>query len=82
MPRTATVTAVTPVRLLALEREVFLAAVTGSRPSSIVLNREVNQRVEEVESFSLGVGDADANGGAAVTEPQQSPPNHPSGDTE
>ena len=34
VPRTATVTADDGLRLLALERDDFLAAVTGSRPSA------------------------------------------------
>lgn len=46
MPRTATATARTPVVLYALEREDFLAAVTGHAPSA--------QAAEQVASSRLG----------------------------
>jgi MFS family permease len=46
LPRTATATAVTPVVLYALEREDFLAAVTGHAPSE--------RAAEEVASARLG----------------------------
>lgn len=82
VPRTATVSALTPIRLLALEREQFLAAVTGSRPSSIALDREVAQRVEEVNELSQRTDDAAPDERPAVTEPQQSPPNRAGGDAE
>jgi predicted MFS family arabinose efflux permease len=82
VPRTATVTAATPVRLLALERAQFLAAVTGSRPSSLAANREIDQRVEEVEALSRSARDEDADPGGAVTQPQRSVPNHTPRDTE
>ena len=72
VPRTATVTAATPIRLLALERAQFLAAVTGSRPSSLAPNRAIDQRVGEVEALSRSAEDDDADAGGAVTEPQQS----------
>jgi MFS family permease len=47
VPRTATVTAVVDVRLLALEREDFLAAVTGSRPSAAAAHAEIDRRLAE-----------------------------------
>jgi MFS family permease len=47
VPRTATVTAATHLRLLALEREDFLAAVTGSRPSSEAADELVERRLSE-----------------------------------
>lgn len=80
VPRTATVTARSPVRLLALERDQFLAAVTGSPSSSSALNREVDQRVEQTQALSRPEGAGDDGG--AVTEPQQVRPNRPPGSTE
>ncbi len=47
VPRTATVTAIDDLRLLTLEREEFLAAVTGSRPSTEAADREVDRRLQE-----------------------------------
>ena len=47
VPRTATVTAATDLRLLALEREDFLAAVTGSRPSTEAATEVVERRLAE-----------------------------------
>jgi MFS family permease len=45
VPRQATVKALTDVRLLALERTHFLAAVTGSRSASVAANTVIDQRL-------------------------------------
>ena len=45
--RTASVTALGPVKLLALEREEFLVAVTGSQRSAEVVEAEVARRLDE-----------------------------------
>jgi MFS family permease len=45
VPRTATVTAKSPVRLLALDREVFLEAVTASPPSARAADAIVGARL-------------------------------------
>jgi len=45
VPRTATVTTVTDVRLLALEREEFIAAVTGHEPSAAAADAIVSARL-------------------------------------
>jgi MFS family permease len=45
VPRTATVTAKTPARLLALEREAFLEAVTASPPSARAADAMVGARL-------------------------------------
>jgi len=45
VPRQATVTAITDVRLLSLERTHFLAAVTGSRSAATLANSVIDQRL-------------------------------------
>jgi MFS family permease len=47
VPRTATVTAEEPMRLLTLERDEFLAAITGSRPSAERADAEMDRRIAE-----------------------------------
>ncbi len=47
VPRTASVVADGDLSLLALERDEFLAAVTGSRPSSRRANMEIDRRMDE-----------------------------------
>jgi CRP-like cAMP-binding protein len=47
VPRTATVTALEDVDLLALERDVFLAAVTGSVLSRRQADEEADRRLAE-----------------------------------
>jgi hypothetical protein len=49
-PRTATATARTPVVLYALEREDFLAAVTGHAPSAQAAERVASSRLASVAS--------------------------------
>jgi MFS family permease len=48
VPRTATVTASTDTVLLALERDDFLAAVTGHEPSTVVAQSVVARRLGEL----------------------------------
>ncbi len=48
IPRTATVSARTDCRLLALERDVFLHAVTGSHPSVATADAEIAKRLREL----------------------------------
>ena len=45
VPRQATVTAITDVRLLTLERSHFLTAVTGSRSAAVAANTVIDQRL-------------------------------------
>jgi len=47
VPRTATVTALEDIELLTLEREAFLAAVTGSVPSHSRANDEIDRRLAD-----------------------------------
>ena len=66
MPRTATVTARTPVVLYALDREDFLAAVTSHAPSE--------QAAEEVVSARLaGVAHADARAATGARDEADRP---------
>ncbi len=50
-PRTATVTAVSAARLYALEREAFLAAVTGHAPTGSTLHAIADARLEELDGL-------------------------------
>jgi Cyclic nucleotide-binding domain len=50
VPRTATVTARTDVVLHAIERDDFLAAVTGHEPSSVAANSVIAQRLGELRA--------------------------------
>ena len=45
VPRQASVTAITDVRLLTLEREHFLAAITGSRSAATAANSVIDRRL-------------------------------------
>jgi CRP-like cAMP-binding protein len=47
VPRTATVRAVGPARLLAIQRDDFVAAVTGHAPSAEAADAVVAQRLSE-----------------------------------
>ena len=47
VPRQATVTALTDVRLLSLERTHFLAAVTGSRSASTLANDAIDEQLAQ-----------------------------------
>lgn len=49
VPRTATVTATTGVRLLALDRDEFLRAVTGHEPSGEAVEAVADERIAELE---------------------------------
>ena len=49
VPRQASVTAVADTRLLALDREPFLEAVTGSTRAAAVAHRGIDQRLAELE---------------------------------
>jgi MFS family permease len=50
VPRTATVRAVTDVELLALEREPFIAAVTGHAPSAEAADTVIDRRLDSVRA--------------------------------
>lgn len=50
VPRTATVTALTGLELLALERAPFLEAVTGHPESSLAVNRVADERLDTHEA--------------------------------
>jgi MFS family permease len=49
LPRTATVTTVTPVRLWALDRETFLTAITGSRRAKVAAIKVATTRMTATE---------------------------------
>jgi MFS family permease len=49
VPRTATVTLTSDSTLLALERNDFLEAVAGSRPTSLAADREIDRRLAELD---------------------------------
>jgi CRP-like cAMP-binding protein len=49
VPRTATVTAMTDARLLSLEREEFLRAVTGHAPSRRAADEVAAERLAELD---------------------------------
>ena len=53
VPRTASVEALTELHLLALEREDFMAAVTGSRPMAEAASEVVDRRLAEQGGESL-----------------------------
>jgi MFS family permease len=55
MPRTATATARTPVVLYALEREDFLAAVTGHAPSEAAAENVASARLASVPTTGAGL---------------------------
>jgi MFS family permease len=48
VPRTATVTAVTDVRLLALDRDEFLRAITGHEPAGRAVEEQAAERLGEL----------------------------------
>jgi MFS family permease len=50
VPRTATVRAVTDVELLALDREPFIAAVTGHAPSAKAADAVIDRRLDSVRA--------------------------------
>jgi signal-transduction protein with cAMP-binding, CBS, and nucleotidyltransferase domain len=50
VPRTATVTASTPVRLLSLERDVFLRTMTGHEPAHAAAHSAAEDRLHELST--------------------------------
>jgi Major Facilitator Superfamily/Cyclic nucleotide-binding domain len=56
VPRTATVTAVTDVRLYALEKGPFVTAMTGHAPAAQAASALVSKRREELERLTAGGG--------------------------
>jgi CRP-like cAMP-binding protein len=48
VPRTATVVAATPVRLLSLERDVFLRTMTGHEPAHAAAHTAAEGRLREL----------------------------------
>ena len=51
VPRTATVVAAGPLDLMSLERDEFLAAVAGHRPSTQVADAQVERRLAELDDL-------------------------------
>ena len=55
VPRTATVTATTAVVLYALDREDFLATVTGHSPSAKVAETVISSRLSGLQAATGGI---------------------------
>ncbi len=66
VPRTATVTARSPVRLLSLERDVFLRAMTGHEPAHAAAHSAAEDRLEALSE-------------AGTADPGPSEPGRPEG---
>ena len=62
VPRTATVTALTDARLLTVEREEFLRAVTGTRRRTPPRVRRRRDRLEELDAARSDEGDTPGDG--------------------